>query len=73
MSSVLTLVVAEHLHAGLRVGVIGRLETQLGDSCGTQEVTEPSPALPTAATHSWPGRPLTQLAEEFAQDTHEVA
>lgn len=27
----LTLVVAEHLHAGLRVGVVGRFEAQLGD------------------------------------------
>lgn len=28
----LTLVVAEHLHAGLRVGVIGRLKAQLSDA-----------------------------------------
>lgn len=30
--SPLTLMVAEHLHAGLCVGVVGRLEAQLGDT-----------------------------------------
>lgn len=66
----LTLVVAEHLHAGLGVGVIGRLEAQLGDAWGQREELGGPLGSPLPPPR-WP--PHTQLAEELPEGAHEVA
>lgn len=40
LGSSLTLVVAEYFHAGLGVGVVGRLKAQLGDTWVGRQATE---------------------------------
>lgn len=67
-----TWVIAEHFHAGLSVRVVGRLEAQLGETCGGGRRAGDR-ALSGGPQHQQASRLLTQLGEELPQDTHEVA
>ena len=73
--------VTEYFHAGLSVGVVGWLETQLGDTWVGRQANRVGGTigLMTKASSCYPPTPptlaclLTQLGEELPQDTHEVA
>lgn len=72
----LTLVVAEHFHAGLCVGIVGWFEAQLRDSCRGWQGRLMTSVSPSQAPKHYLlvlARLLTQLGEELPQHTHEVA
>lgn len=52
----LTLVVAEHLHAGFGVGVVGWLKAQLGDAWLEDKAGDPD-ILPRPSAPTCPGLP----------------